>query len=125
MPIAILGVVFIIFGVLGFISNRSAQRKSDTTDATVVGMERMHVRRGGYSYFPLLEYVVDGVIYVETPPAGNISPKYKDGEIVKIIYSIKDPRKMDIEGSNSIAIASFFLILGGVGLLWYYATLLF
>ena len=79
-------VIFFIGGFL--IQNRSILKNGQSANAVVVKTIKRPLGKG-HSYYPVLKYTVDGCEYEVEYNVGNISPKYNDGEIVKIVYHKK------------------------------------
>jgi len=74
-------------------------------------------RGGGHYYFTVFKYSVDGHAYETTYQVGSRKPKYEDGEIVEIVYSNKNHKKIAIADDKTPTIVSIVLLSVGCVLL--------
>jgi len=118
--ILIAGGVFIIgCAIRVLLLKKYLLNNGERTTATVLRTERRRMGKG-WTYIPILEYTVDGHMYV-TEHHGNTRPKYEDGETLEIIYHKDNPNKAMFTGDNVQYVGSIiFMIIGlaiiGVGL---------
>jgi len=88
-------------------------------DARVVMVNR-HVqsynyRSSGHGYFTIFRYLVGGQAYQIKEPMGTRKPKWKDGEIVKLVYSRKKPEKIvHPENKDAFLMSTIFISIGVV-----------
>ena len=74
-----------------------------------------HGNRSYNYYYPVLKYTVNGQDYEITHNFGREKPKYKDGDVVDIVYNQLDPKKIVMANSKNEMILS--IIFGAIGLL--------
>ena len=92
----ILGSSFILFPIVFLLDKKELRDNGVHADATVVSTRRaMRLRggRAGTTYFPVVKYDVDGLVYTTESRVSHIRPRYKDGEVVRIIYDKEDVKK--------------------------------
>jgi len=108
-------IIFLIFGCLLIISalgfwvrRRNVVKSGEYTDATVV--RTRNVREANMSsYSPVVRYTVNGCTYEVEGTVSHPKIKYRDGEVIKIIYNKKNFKKIVIVNDGP-----FWLILPGV-----------
>ena len=72
--------------------------------------------KSGWTYVPILEYTVDGHTY-EKEHHGNARPKYKDGEILEVMYRKDNPEKVMVVGDKLQYVGAAVFILAGAVML--------
>jgi len=112
----ILGSSCIVAAIYLFISKRNILNYGEYADARVVESIHRRGRRGG-TYIPVLEYEVGGEVHRVQYSVGNANAKYKDGEMVKIIYNRENVENVVIEGDNTKYVVSVVFGIFGVVML--------
>jgi len=115
----ILGSLFIIVSIVFLLNKKELRDNGVHADATVVSTRRALILRGGRAgttYFPVVKYDVDGLIYTIESSVGHIWPRYKDGETVRIIYDKEDVKKIIIldDGSTATIIMVLIMLVGAI-----------
>jgi Protein of unknown function (DUF3592) len=123
----IIGVVFGLIGVvvLGVgtalaVSTARFQASAERTEGTVVALsERTSTSSGGgssTSWYPTVEYTVDGRPYSFDSPVGANPPAYAEGDTVPVAYDPADPSDAQIASFWSAYFAP--MVLGGLGIVF-------
>ena len=87
VPIVLAGAVIFFIGCF-FLQKRSILKNGQSTNAIIVKTIKRSLGKG-HSFYPELKYTVDGCEHEVAYNVGNISPKYKDGEVIKTVYHKK------------------------------------
>lgn len=65
------------------------------------------------TFYPLLEYTIDGTKYVRKSNIGSSSPKYTIGEEIEIHYNASNPNEFYTgKGNASMMVGMIFTIIG-------------
>ena len=97
----ILPVVFTLGGTVFLITRINIRKNGVSTTAVVV--KTVQVDGGvewGYSYCPILRYQANGREFETKYNVGRMSPWYKDGEVLEIMYNRKKPNKIIVENDK-------------------------
>lgn len=105
LPLAV-GLVILYIGIKGIMKKTTAKRSDEyqETTGTICGHERkveynQETQRDDVSYFPIVEYYVNGMRYTHTLKVGNNRQK-GFGKPVKLIYNIHDPSDVMKKGDT-------------------------
>jgi len=107
------GFFAILIGVYPLLTRKNLRDNGECVDSVVVSSER---RKSGFGkrVFVLLKYEANGATYETEYTTATSAFKYKDGEIVRIIYRKDDPRQIVIENDKSTVLTSVTFLLVGV-----------
>ena len=114
--VILIGVFFLGSSIYTILWRRNIVKNGEHVDATVIEVKRRIMLRRGSSivFTPVLRYVVDGHVHeVEYGEQGPI-PKYSKGEVVRIIYHRKNPKKIT-DANRGTSYLVFSLLCAVVG----------
>ena len=111
----IVGIVFVGVGI--FLYTHGAHLKkvcTSSNQATVVDFEQdIDNESNSITYYPIVEYEVNGKKYNSRYSTGDTTHKYSVGQKITILYNPDNPNEYYIEGDNSDNIGAYICI--GVG----------
>ena len=109
------GIIFIAGGIFIYIHSEHLKKVCTTsTQATIVDFKQeIDDESNNVSYFPIIEYEVNGKKYNKTHSTSDSMHKYSVGQKINILYNPDNPDEYYIEGDGSDNIVSF--ICFGVG----------
>lgn len=110
----VIGVIFAVIGVIIMLMTHGKKvRCTSVTNAKVVDIIRNVTKDYSTTFYPLLEYNIDGTKYVRKPSIGFSSPKHKIGEEIEIHYNASNPNEFYTgKGNTSMMVGMIFTIIG-------------
>lgn len=111
----LLGLVLLGIGAAFAVSTAAFQASAERTDGTVVALnERTRITgSGGRTWYPTVEYTVDGRVYSFDSSTGSNPPAYATGDTVPVAYDPKNPSDAQIATFSSAYLMP--MVFGGVG----------
>ena len=86
--------------------SRNMENKSNNSNS------HLHARNTT-TFYPLLEYTIDGTKYVRKPSLGSSLPQYDIGEEIEIHYNASNPNEFYTgKGNVSMMVGMLFTIFG-------------
>ena len=115
----IVGVIFIAVGAFLYFNNQRLTKVCTVeTTAIVVDMKEDYQIDEGvtrYTYYPIIEYSVDGRKMEQTMSSGSSTPAYRIGETITILYNPDKTTEFIVKGDKTSNILSIvFMALGGL-----------
>ncbi len=117
---AVLGIVFIVIGIVTSNFAGIKQENRVKTQAIITEIDRKRDSDGDTSYKVWVQYEVQGKLYEEE--LGAYSSTYSEGKEIEVIYDKNNPRKVEAEFESILflgifsGIGSIFAIIGITGL---------
>jgi hypothetical protein len=116
----LIGLVLLCVGIALAASTASFLASATRTDGTVVALteQTSYDRQGrsSTSWYPTVEFTVDGKRYSFQSSTGSNPPSYKKGESVPVAYDADDPSNARIASFWAAYLAP--LIVGGLGVVF-------
>ncbi|MCR5266906.1 MAG: DUF3592 domain-containing protein [Lachnospiraceae bacterium] len=109
--------MLVVGGFLLYLAIRNKLKCRMETEATIVSIERKHSNRKNH-YYPVVEFSVNGKMIHETADISSLfSTKFKQGEMLKVLYNEENPKQFVIRGKSFRAdfFGGLFLFVVGVG----------
>lgn len=119
---AVVGLIFVVVGVGVGVSAVGFQSSAEKVDGKVVALnERVSSSRSSSgpsrtstTWYPVVEYTVDGERYEFEASSGSNPPAHEVGEAVEVAYDPADPGQAELAGIGGALILP--LIFGGLGI---------
>ncbi|MGP3919121.1 DUF3592 domain-containing protein [Nonomuraea sp. 10N515B] len=120
----LIGLVLLCVGIALAASTASFLASANQTEGTVAGVTARttttrssdgHIRRST-SWYPTVEFTVDGRRYSFLSSTGSNPPSHKEGESVPVAYDPDDPSNARVASFWSAFLAP--LIVGGIGVMF-------
>ena len=119
----IMGAIFLTIPIVDIIRARSIKQNGVEVDAVVLRTEKSGTHQ--ISYYPVFEYHYEGETIEKRHNTVTTSPKYKNGDIVRIIIHKDNPKQFLVQNDTTRTIVIIFLAFLGVVTLIYSCFLLY
>lgn len=122
--IILIGVLFTGIGIFIFVRENELTRKctKETVAKVIDVVEEIDTDSDGfnsYTYFPVIEYYVNGNKITNRSASGSNPPKYDVNDTVIILYNPDNIKEYIIKGDKSSNLLSIIFVVCGLGLIIY------
>ena len=122
--IALVGILFLAVGIFMYVRNDNLTKSCTVeTEATVVDMKQEFNSDSDsssqYTYYPIIEYIVNDDTVRATMDSGSSTPAYNVGEKITILYNPNKTKQFIVKGDKMGNIMGYVFLGLGVALTGY------
>ena len=117
----ILGALFLVIGAVNLAGEIKRLRAcTEEAMATVIGVTRSRTGKRSRSYTPVLQFYVDGKVYVGDGNmlGSSFRRRFKVGDTMEVLYDPEDPSLFRPKGKPGMFISSVLMIVFAAAMVW-------